>query len=137
MAIGACIALTSIATLKAQQPPISDAVKPFVSVDAPVVALTNARVIDGTGAPPRERQTIILRDGWIATIGGSSRTAAPADARVIDLAGKSVIPGLVMLHEHLYYPVGPVRKVDTVFRRGVGYDPKALIASVTGRVGLW
>jgi enamidase len=33
--------------------------------------------------------------------------------------------------------IGDIRKVDTVFREGVGYDPKALIASVTGRVGLW
>lgn len=91
----------------AQRPPVTDAVRPFVSVDASVVALTNARVIDGTGAPAREGQTIVLRDGRIAVIGETSRTRPPADARVIDLTGKSVIPGLVMLHEHLYYPVGP------------------------------
>jgi len=39
--------------LSAQRPPIADAVRPFVSVDAPVIALVNARVIDGSGSPAR------------------------------------------------------------------------------------
>ena len=77
----------------------------YVSVDAPVIALTNARVIDGTGGPPREGQTIVIKDGVIASI--SAAATPPADARVIDLTGKTVLPGLVMVHEHLYYPVGP------------------------------
>jgi len=91
----------------AQRAPIGETIREFVAVDAPVVALTNARVIDGTGAPAREGQTLILRDGLIAAIGPTAATPAPEGARVLDLAGKSVIPGLVMLHEHLYYPTGP------------------------------
>jgi enamidase len=79
----------------------------YVSVDAPVIALTNARVIDGTGAPAREGQTIIVKNGVIAAVGASGTTPAPEGARVIDLSGKSVLPGLVMVHEHLYYPTGP------------------------------
>ena len=71
------------------------------------VALTHARVIDGTGAPARADQTLILRDGNIAAVGATSATTVPPDATVLDLTGKSVIPGLVMLHEHLYYPTGP------------------------------
>lgn len=94
-------------TLAAQRPPLADAVRAFVSVDAPVVALVNARVIDGTGAPAREGQTLVLRDGRIVAIGGSSQVPPPAGASIVDLAGKTVMPGLVMLHEHLYYPVGP------------------------------
>lgn len=88
----------------AQRPAIGDAVKPYVAVDAPVVALTNARVIDGTGAPGRDRQTIVIRDGRISELGDASRVLPSSDATVIDLTGKSVIPGLVMVHEHLYYP---------------------------------
>src|SRR5262249_16379104 len=71
-----------------------------------VLALTNVRVIDGTGAPARDRQTIIVRDGMIAAVGDASSTTAPAGARVLDLQGRTVIPGLVMLHEHMFYPSG-------------------------------
>ena len=90
-----------------QRPTLSPAVRAYVSVDAPVIALTHVRVIDGTGAPPRENQTLILNNGIITTIGSSVTTDVPAGAQTIDLTGKSVIPGLVMVHEHLYYPNGP------------------------------
>src|ERR1700738_3652748 len=93
--------------LHAQRPTLSTAVHAFVAVDTPVVALTHARVIDGTGAPPRDDQTIIIRDGRIAAVGASRSVALPAGAQVIDLTGKTVIPGLVMVHEHLFYPTGP------------------------------
>src|SRR5688572_19556403 len=91
-----------------QPPPrFSQLVRDFVKVDAPVVVLTNARVIDGTGARARENQTLVIRGANIAEVGDASRVTAPAGATVIDLTGKSVIPGLVMVHEHLYYPNGP------------------------------
>lgn len=105
--LSGCVIVLVAMSVAAQRPPVTDAVRAFVSVDAPLVALTNARVIDGTGAAPRDGQTLILRDGRILAVGPSASTPSPADARVVDLAGKSVIPGLVMLHEHLYYPVGP------------------------------
>ena len=89
------------------RPALSNAVRAYVSVDAPLIALTHARVIDGTGAAPRENQTLILNNGIITTIGGSAGTDVPAGAETIDLSGKSVIPGLVMVHEHLFYPNGP------------------------------
>jgi len=61
-------------------------------------------VIDGTGAPAREGQTVVLTDGRISAIGAD--VAIPAGARVLELPGHTVTPGLVMLHEHLFYPVG-------------------------------
>jgi len=92
----------------ASQPPQgNDPVRQYIKVDAPVIALTHARVIDGTGAPAKEDQTLVLRDGNIAEIGDAAKVKAPDGATVIDLTGKSVIPGLVMVHEHLYYPTGP------------------------------
>src|SRR6476661_7621940 len=101
-------ALTAAVSLAAAQPPqFNDTVRGFIKVDAAVVALTNARVIDGTGAPAKEGQTLILRGGNIAEIGDSGRVKAPQGATTIDLTRKTVIPGLVMVHEHLYYPTGP------------------------------
>jgi imidazolonepropionase-like amidohydrolase len=100
-------ALAALPVLLLAQPPQTDPLRPYVKVNAAVVALTNARVIDGTGSPAREGQTIVIRDGRIAEIGDAARVTAPPGATVLDLAGKSVIPGLVMVHEHLYYPTGP------------------------------
>ena len=93
--------------LQAQRPTVAAGVRPYVAVDTPVVALTHARVIDGTGAPARNDQTLIIRDGAIAAVGDARSVTVPAGAQVIDLTGKSVIPGLVMVHEHLFYPTGP------------------------------
>jgi enamidase len=90
-----------------QPPAMSKNVQQYVRTSAPVIALTNVRVIDGTGAPARPDQTIVLKNGVIAEIGDAARVTPPPGAEVIDLAGRSVIPGLVMLHEHLYYPTGP------------------------------
>jgi imidazolonepropionase-like amidohydrolase len=93
--------------LPAQRAPIAPAVRSFVRVDTTAFALTNVRVIDGTGAAPREGQTVVVRDGNIVAVGATGSVAVPAGAQTIDLAGKSVMPGLVMVHEHLFYPTGP------------------------------
>ena len=102
-----CAMLAMRAPAAQQRPPLSNAVRAYVSVDAPLIALTHVRVIDGTGAAPREDQTLIMRDGTIVAIGNFASTPVPEGATTIDLTGKSVIPGLVMVHEHLYYPNGP------------------------------
>jgi imidazolonepropionase-like amidohydrolase len=78
-------------------------VKPFVAIDDPVVALTHVRVIDGTGAAPLDDQTVVIDHGKIASVG---RAAPPAGSRVVESAGYTVIPGLVGMHEHLFYPSG-------------------------------
>ena len=97
-----------LATLSiSAQPTLSENAKQYVRTNAPIIALTNVRVIDGTGAPARDTQTLVLRAGMIAEMGDANRVTPPAGAEIIDLSGKSVIPGLVMLHEHLYYPTGP------------------------------
>jgi imidazolonepropionase-like amidohydrolase len=93
--------------LAAQRPSLSPAVRRYVRVDTPLVALTHIRVIDGTGAPARDDQTLLIRDGQIIALGDAAKIAIPPGAQAIDLAGKSVIPGLVMVHEHLFYPTGP------------------------------
>lgn len=94
-------------TAEAQRPRLAPAARAYVRVDTAVVAFTNARVIDGTGAAPREAQTVIVRDGQISAMGNTATIAIPNNALRIDLTGKSLLPGLVMVHEHLYYPAGP------------------------------
>jgi imidazolonepropionase-like amidohydrolase len=89
-----------------QQNRFQPGIEPFVSVNDPVIALVHVRVIDGTGAPAMEDQTVILDHGKIAAIGGASSTPIPAGAKRMDLAGDTVIPGLVGMHEHLFYPSG-------------------------------
>ena len=84
----------------------SPEVRGFVKVDAPVVALTHVRVIDGTGAAAKEDQTIILKQGKIESVGEASTASVPKEAQVLDLHGYSVIPGLVGMHDHMFYPMG-------------------------------
>lgn len=102
------IVITGLAAAPAAQPPqFSTQVRNVIKVDAPVVALTNVRIIDGTGAPATANQTLVIRDGTIAAMGDAASVKPPGGATVLDLTGKSVIPGLIMVHEHLYYPTGP------------------------------
>ncbi len=85
---------------------LSPQVRGFVKVDAPVVALTHIRVIDGTGAAAREDQTVVVTNGKIASIADAA-ASIPKDAQIMDMHGYSVIPGLVGMHDHMFYPVGP------------------------------
>ncbi len=85
---------------------LSPEVRPFVKVDAPVVALTHVRVIDGSGAAPRENQTVIVSNGKIASVSDAATAPVPKDALVMDLHDSTVIPGLVGMHDHLFYPMG-------------------------------
>ena len=87
----------------AQRPTLTAWTRSFLAVDTPLVALTHVTLIDGTGAPARIDQTILLRDGRIQTVGASSAVAIPSTTKVVDLKGYTVIPGLVGLHEHTYF----------------------------------
>jgi imidazolonepropionase-like amidohydrolase len=78
----------------------------FIRVEAPLIALTNVRVIDGTGAPPRDNQTILISNGKIDLVGPTASTTYPSDARTIDLSGYTVMPGLVGMHNHMFFPMG-------------------------------
>lgn len=83
---------------------LSPEARAFVKIDAPLVALTHVRVIDGTGAPPRSDQTLVIRDGKIESLGDAAKIAVLDGAKTLDLTGYTVIPGLVGMHDHMYYP---------------------------------
>lgn len=87
------------------QPP-GTAPDAFVAYKGPLLALTGATLIDGTGAAPAHGMTLLIKDGHIAALGADGSVALPAGTQQIPLAGKTVLPGYVMLHEHLFYPTG-------------------------------
>jgi imidazolonepropionase-like amidohydrolase len=93
----------------AQVPP---GLKPYISEEAQAWVLTHARVIDGTGAAPAEDQRIDIEGGKITRVQSAKlKNAYPPGAKILDLTGKTVIPGLVGMHEHLFY-TGPERGKD-------------------------
>ena len=91
---------------QAAMPALSKTVQAFVVQPGPVVAITHVRVIDGTGTPARENQTVLLRDGRIAALG--AQVAVPADTPTLDGSGQTLIPGLVGMHDHMFYPAPKV-----------------------------
>src|SRR6266436_1228635 len=103
LAVSCCLLLSSLCWSQAP-PKLSPEVRSFVKEDAPVVALTHVRVIDGTGAVPRADQTLVIANGKITAMGDAASTKIPEGAKVLDLKGYTVIPGLVGMHDHMYYP---------------------------------
>ena len=83
--------------------------KPYVKYDRPLIALNHVRLIDGSGAPARDDQMVVISGGKIQKIAAASGDA-PKGAQVLDLTGDTVIPGLVGMHDHLYYPA-PARNL--------------------------
>jgi imidazolonepropionase-like amidohydrolase len=107
------LAASLAAALPAQESTaLSPVTRSFVAIDAPVIALEHVRVIDGTGAPAAENQTVLIDRGNIREIGPDASVKIPEGAKIVDLSGRSVIPGLVGMHEHMFYPaasgIGPV-----------------------------
>jgi len=100
------VALFTVCTCFNWAQSVSPQVQPFIKVNAPVVALTHVRVIAGTGEAALEDQTIVISKGKIQHVTNASAANVPSDAQVLDLHGYSVIPGLVGMHDHMFYPMG-------------------------------
>ncbi len=79
----------------------------FIRVRADPVALTHVRIIDGTGAPAKDDQTIIIQSGRIRNIGDSSAIPLAGMAQVMELRGYTALPGLIGMHDHLFYALPP------------------------------
>src|SRR5256712_1748950 len=97
-------ALTLVLTLVAQRPDsFAASVREYIAVDTSVVALTHVLLVDGTGAAPKSDQTVVIRAGKIAAVGPAAAVQIPAGARVMDMNGATVIPGIIGVHDHLFY----------------------------------
>ena len=77
-----------------------------------MVALVHARLIDGTGSAARDQQTVVIREGKILFVGRDGDPPLPRDARVLDMNGRTVIPGLIDMHGHMFYTAGNVFTKD-------------------------
>jgi hypothetical protein len=92
--------LVTAVTAVAQPPSAQDDAMPLLR-NASRVALRNVRIIDGTGAPATENQTVVIESGTIRAVGSITEVAIPEGTRTLDLNGRTVLPGFVMLHEHM------------------------------------
>src|SRR5260221_4444621 len=92
-----------IAAVVVAQTQKSSDVAAFIAVDTPVFVLNHVRIIDGTGAAAKEDQAIVIANGKIQSIGPAASTQIPQGAQLLDRSGYTVIPGLVGMHDHLYY----------------------------------
>lgn len=106
-------ALTLLLALIAQRPDsLYPQVREYVTVDTSLLALTNVLLIDGTGVAPKPHQTVVIRAGKIAAVGPVGSVQIPAGAKVMDLNGSTVIPGLIGMHDHLFYTAAGGRAVQ-------------------------
>lgn len=87
----------------AQRPTLTENVRKYVSSDTNLVAITGVTVIDGRGTPAVRGQTVVIRDGRIAEAGPSAKVKAPDGALVVDGTGMTLIPGIVGMHDHMFY----------------------------------
>jgi imidazolonepropionase-like amidohydrolase len=92
---------------QAQRPELSKTVQELVRVRAPKVILTHVRIVDGTGTPAVEDQNVVIEDGKITAVQNGADVAAADGATVLDLHGHTVIPGIVGMHDHLFYIARP------------------------------
>lgn len=80
----------------------SNEVKKYIEYDTAVIVLRNALLIDGKGSPVKLHQTVVIDNGKIKWVGDDTKALIPKEAMIIDLNGKAVMPGYVMLHEHMF-----------------------------------
>jgi imidazolonepropionase-like amidohydrolase len=86
---------------------LQPAVKKYVAVEAPRIVLEHVRIIDGTGRPPVEDRNIVIENGKIAAVQPGTDVPAQSGQIALNLNGHSVLPGLVGMHNHLYYIARP------------------------------
>jgi imidazolonepropionase-like amidohydrolase len=97
-------ALPLAASLAAQQTP--SPLAPYIKEDAPVLVLEHVTIIDGTGSGPQPDMRIDIAGTKIISVQPDNPAIPmPPEAKVLDLTGKTVIPGIVGMHEHLFYPM--------------------------------
>ena len=99
--------LLSISTALAQTPKFSKDVQKYIKYSTPRIVLAHVRVIDGTGRDAMDDRNVVIENGKIISIEAGSDVGTAADTTVLDLHGSTVLPGIVGMHNHLYYIARP------------------------------
>jgi Amidohydrolase family len=101
------VSVVSFSAMYAQQPALAPGVQKYVRVNSARVILTHVRVIDGTGKPAVEDQNVTIEGGKISAIQAGADIPSASGTTVLDLRGYSVMPGIVGMHDHMYYLARP------------------------------
>lgn len=119
------VSLLFVLSTAAQTPELSRTVQEVVRVRDRTVVLTHVRIVDGTGAPAAEDQNVIIQDGKIRAIERGADVANSAGTTVLPLQGYTVIPGIIGMHNHLFYIARP--NLDSQSH----WDPPVLLPQMT------
>src|SRR2546426_665100 len=92
-------------------------VSPVVSAD--VVVLKGATIIDGTGRAPQQNGVLVLDGERILAVGASAKVKVPRHARVLDLTGRTIMPGIINAHGHVGLVAGGQNRADAYTRENV------------------
>lgn len=96
------ILLASLTAPVFAQSNFSDETRKYIEYNDSIIVFKNALLIDGKADPPKPNQTVIIRNGKIEWLGDDANAIVPKAANIIQLNGKALMPGFVMLHEHMY-----------------------------------
>ncbi|MEK6478442.1 amidohydrolase family protein [Catalinimonas sp. 4WD22] len=86
---------------------LAEEVHQYIVHDESLIAITHVKLLDGLGNPVQENQTILIRNGYFDAIGSSEKIIIPEGAKIIEGRGKTIIPGIVGVHNHLHMPGQP------------------------------
>src|SRR4051812_32198019 len=94
------------APVLAPPPQLGPDVQPFVHLPSGHIAIQHLRIIDGTGAAPIENATLVIDGAKIGAI-LPANAGVPAGYRIVDGTGETALPGLVGMHDHMFYIARP------------------------------
>ena len=86
---------------------LPDSLSPYIKYQEELMAFTNATIVDGTGKAIKQNQILLIENGIFKEIGNHTDIKIPQNAKTINLKGKTIIPGIVGMHNHLHIPRFP------------------------------
>ena len=87
----------------------------FISYPQGNIAITNVNLVDGTGSLIKRNQTVIIAGEKIQAVADAKNINLAENIKTIDGSGKTLIPGLVMMHEHMFYPMGRANYTEMLY----------------------